>query len=272
MSIQQEKLKAIADKIRDKTGETDLIKPNDFVNKIDDVYNKGVNDGKKSQYDEFWDSYQQNGNRVDYIYGFYRLSCEYLHPKYKVIPKSIKLNDGTVSFDPKYHNMVYGCTKLKKIEKDYFDLSQYDNELGYNSNSTYGNYYTFANNPNLEIIEDVGMKPYSYYNTFRWCSKLHTIEVIRSNERTLFDQQVFHSCYELKNITIEGVIASNISFHDNPKLSKASIVSIVTHLSDTQGATLTLKKQAINREFPGEGEWDLFLAENKPSVWTINLV
>ena len=41
MSIQQEKLKAIADKIRDKTGETDLIKPNDFVNKIDDVYESG---------------------------------------------------------------------------------------------------------------------------------------------------------------------------------------------------------------------------------------
>lgn len=41
MSIQQEKLKAIADKIREKTGETNPIKPNDFVNKIDDVYNAG---------------------------------------------------------------------------------------------------------------------------------------------------------------------------------------------------------------------------------------
>ena len=46
---------------------------------FDDVYEAG----KKDQYNEFWDSYQQNGNRVDYIYGFYRLSCEYLHPKYK---------------------------------------------------------------------------------------------------------------------------------------------------------------------------------------------
>ena len=147
---------------------------------FDDVYEAG----KKDQYNEFWDSYQQNGNRVDYIYGFYRLSCEYLHPKYKVIPKSIKPNDGTVSYEPKYHNLVYGCTNLKKIEKAYFDLSQYKNELGYNSNSTYGNYYTFANNPKLEEIEDVGMQPYAYYNTFRWCPKLHTIEIIRSNEKT----------------------------------------------------------------------------------------
>lgn len=41
MSIQQEKFKAIADKIREKTNKTDVIKPNDFVNKIDEVYNAG---------------------------------------------------------------------------------------------------------------------------------------------------------------------------------------------------------------------------------------
>lgn len=38
LTIMQEKFKAIADKIREKLGITDLIKPNDFVNKIDDVY------------------------------------------------------------------------------------------------------------------------------------------------------------------------------------------------------------------------------------------
>ena len=232
---------------------------------FDDVYEAG----KKDQYNEFWDSYQQNGNRVDYIYGFYRLSCEYLHPKYKVIPKSIKPNDGTVSYEPKYHNLVYGCTNLKKIEKAYFDLSQYKNELGYNSNSSYGNYYTFANNPKLEEIEDVGMQPYAYYNTFRWCSKLHTIEIIRSNEKTLFDQQVFHNCYELQNIKIEGVIASNISFHDNPKLTKDSITSIVNALSVTTGATLTLKKTAVNNAFTTD-EWTL-LKNTKPN-WEIKLV
>ena len=238
----------------------------------DAVYDKGVSDGKKSQYDEFWDSVQQNGNKVDYTYCFYRWGGEYLHPKYKVIPKNIKPNDVTAPFDPRYHNKVCSCPNLKRIEKKYFDLSQYENEKGYMTQSTYGNYYTFAANARLEVIEDVGMQPYYYYSTFRWCPKLHTIEVVRSNEKTIFDMQWVNGCYALQNITIEGVIASDISFHTNGNLTKASIASIVTHLSDTQGATLTLKKQAINREFPGEGEWETFLAENKPSVWTISLV
>ena len=41
MSYQQQKFKAIADKIREYTGTTDLIIPNDFALKIDDVYEAG---------------------------------------------------------------------------------------------------------------------------------------------------------------------------------------------------------------------------------------
>ncbi len=41
MSVQQEKFKAIADKIREKTNTEDLIVPNDFADKIDDVYLAG---------------------------------------------------------------------------------------------------------------------------------------------------------------------------------------------------------------------------------------
>ena len=45
MSIQQEKFKEIADAIRKKTGTTDLIKPNDFANKINDVHRAGRTQG-----------------------------------------------------------------------------------------------------------------------------------------------------------------------------------------------------------------------------------
>ena len=87
MSVQQQKFKEIADKIREKTGETDLIKPSDFASKIDDVYTAGQNaggggsdaptyeqgfeDGKIAERDAFWDAYQQNGNRTGYTYAFY---------------------------------------------------------------------------------------------------------------------------------------------------------------------------------------------------------
>ena len=66
MSIMQEKFKAIADKIREKLDITELIKPNDFADKIDDVYAAG----KKAEYDAFWDVCQNNGERNDYQYAF----------------------------------------------------------------------------------------------------------------------------------------------------------------------------------------------------------
>ena len=48
MSYQQEEFRKIADKIREKTGTTDLIIPNEFASKIEDVYNKGFSEGANS--------------------------------------------------------------------------------------------------------------------------------------------------------------------------------------------------------------------------------
>ena len=208
----------------------------------DAVYDKGVSDGKQAGYDEFWDVVQDFGNRENYAYVFYHWNCEYIRPKYKVIPKAGKNNS--------YRCLHMCCNNpsLKKIEKEYFDLSQYESPTGYTS-ETSGNYYMFSACPNLEEIEDVGMKPYYYYATFAGCRKLHTIEVIRSHENTTFNPMVFRECTALENIKIEGVIAKDISFYQSPNLSKTSIESIINHLSDTTGATLTLSKTAVNNAF-----------------------
>ena len=86
MSIQQQKFKEIADKIREKTGTTDAIKPSEFASKIDDVYTAGQNAGGGSM-DAFWDVYQQNGERSNYQYAFYRDSWndEIYRPKYPIV-------------------------------------------------------------------------------------------------------------------------------------------------------------------------------------------
>lgn len=90
MSIQQEKFKAIADKIRGHLGTTDLIKPNEFADKIDVVaeekYAAGIEQGKQAQYDEFWDAYQNNGKRKDYESAFRFWQDEMFYPKYDIVP------------------------------------------------------------------------------------------------------------------------------------------------------------------------------------------
>lgn len=55
---------------------------------------------------------------------------------------------------------------------------------------------------------------------------------------------------KVRNISFEGVIGQNIDFRHSKLLSKASIESIITHLSDTaSGKTLTLSKKAVESAF-----------------------
>lgn len=99
MSYQQEKFKEIADKIREKTGTTDLIKPSEFASKIDDVfaagaasappiegdrYDEGYADGRDELIDKFWTSYQNNGSRTSYYYAFNYMRPDMFYPKYDI--------------------------------------------------------------------------------------------------------------------------------------------------------------------------------------------
>lgn len=70
------------EKIREKTGTTDLIKSGDLPEKIDDVFEKG----KQSNYDFLWDTLQENGNRTSYQYAFARSWTDDIYnPKYPII-------------------------------------------------------------------------------------------------------------------------------------------------------------------------------------------
>ena len=61
----------------------------------DEGYNSGYNDGltvgfdngEKAQYDEFWDSFQNNGKRTVYDYCFWRWNNTTFKPKYSIMPQ-----------------------------------------------------------------------------------------------------------------------------------------------------------------------------------------
>lgn len=89
--------KNACDAIREKTGSTDLIKSGDMAEKImgisgggdDGSYNEGFEDGKKAEYDVFWDIFQQNGERTWYWGAFTGpgWTDEIFKPKYPIIAK-----------------------------------------------------------------------------------------------------------------------------------------------------------------------------------------
>lgn len=77
-----EKMTAIADAIREKTGGTEALGLDAMAESIGEVYEAG----QKSEYDDFWDVFQNNGNRTSYRYAFYGVYWKdsNYNPKYKI--------------------------------------------------------------------------------------------------------------------------------------------------------------------------------------------
>lgn len=204
-----------------------------YADKVDAVYDKGVTDGKKSQYDEFWDAFQQNGNRTNYRYAFY----------------NIMWND--ITYNPKYPIV---CSANSSQMFDYSGIT--------------------------DTKVDITVTMAGVGQLFK-TQNLITIKKLIVTENVTFNQW-FQNASSLQNITIEGVIGNDIDLQYSTMLTKESIASIVNALSDTQGATLTLSKEAVNREFGSDtsDEWIKTIADKVSSyngvtydgLWTISLV
>ena len=65
MSV-NEKMTAIADNIRSKTGKTELLNLDDMASGVNEVYEAG----KEKEWSDFWDNFQNKGKRVNYHYAF----------------------------------------------------------------------------------------------------------------------------------------------------------------------------------------------------------
>lgn len=120
MSTQQERFKLIADKIREKIGISELIKPSDFPEKIDEVFDAG----KMSH----WDGLQQNGERTDYSYAFCNTNYEEINPKYPITAEKVmyifmgcsKLKDASnivIDITAEKPNMMYACSNCNSMTK-----------------------------------------------------------------------------------------------------------------------------------------------------------
>lgn len=113
-------------------------------------------------------------------------------------------------------------------------------------------------------------------NCFYGMSNCHTIRKFTVNEKTTF-AGTFTKATSLVNIEIGGTIGQNFNIQGSTKLSKESIASIITSLSETKsGVTLTLPEQAVNNmTYPFTykeviyNSWEELIATK--SNWTISL-
>ena len=200
-------------------------------------YNEGYDDGEqrgreygelvgeRAQYDLFWDTLQQNGNRADYEKAFcgWMGAQDIFKPKYDIKPTG-RVNDMFRGFRT-YISLSNVCQE-QGIVMDFSKVTEFTNFL-YNT-----------------AIYQVGVIDCSSTTTlgsaFNNASSLNTIEKLIVHEGITSYTSCFENSNLLKNITIEGVIAGtnfNISRHNN--LTFDSLVSIILALKDYSGTSTT---------------------------------
>ena len=206
-----------------------------YADKIDDVHEKG----KQAGIEDFWDKYQDNGNRTDYGYAFAGdgWTDEMYNPKYPIVINPPSVTNRLTSL---FQNSRVTATKQPII----IQTSATNNTPFYACQS-------LVEITELRLDTDMG----TVSGSFNGCTKLKTIK-----------------------ITGSGKFLGTVTFKNSQNLTKESIISIIDALSpDVTGQTLTLPKVAVNREFGinvddvstwGEGSDYRKLVDTKPN-WTI---
>ena len=170
-----------------------------------------------------WDGIQNNGARDDYSGAFRYWGNEQINPKYKVEPTGMACE------------MFYECRNLKSIDKNLFDLSKAEY---YAKDERSAGYNLCAQCRALEVFPDIGLQAGYYGSTWWSCTELHTIEIMRVTETSVFTVGSFRGCKKLQNIlNIVGEIGRNIWFVQSPLLSVETQKRLIKRLKNYKGTS-----------------------------------
>ncbi len=220
MSTVNEKMTVIADAIRERTGETELLTLDDMATDIPKVYEAG----KKSQYDEFWDNYQDKGKLKNHNHAF----------------RGEGWND--ITYDPKYDMQPSTATGMFASSKisDIYKGGRIN--IDFSKTTQFGTlFYGMQNLVRLKEISTVSAS--SCNQLFDYDTNLEEIEkLILKDDGSQVVTNMFGWCTALQKIKIEGCFGKDISFSHSSKLTYESLMGeqgIVNALKGYSGTTST---------------------------------
>lgn len=200
-------------------------------------YAEGETAGRENQYNDFWDNFQQKGERFDYSHAFAGVGWndEIFKPEYNIAPLSAA-------------NMfsLSRITNLKSIIDDLgivldFSKSSSVTNLFKDSTITHSGVIVTTSAPNL--------KQFLYNSTnLIYVEKL----ILKSDGTQTFDSTLsFGNCTALTHMIVEGVIGkAGFDVHWSP-LDIESLVSIMNALqdktTDTSGTVWKVTLGAANK-------------------------
>ena len=224
------------------------------------IYDTAFAEGKQAEYNIFWDNFQSNGSRTNYLNGF--------------------SGDGwnATTFKPKYSmNVSYGYQMFRNARVN-VDLVELCNSLGiemtFGRNTDFTQTFQNCRFTRVGVIDTTSASTLS--STFA-TSYIKTIDklVLKAAGGQTFSS-TFNGASGLEEITeIEGVFSNAVSFNVSP-LNAKSLVNVVEHLSESaSGKSVTFLTSAVNNadwSTTNDASWEDLVAQKKPSGWTISLV
>lgn len=204
--------------------------------------------------------YQHGGTRGDYKMAFTGTGWtrDTFNPVYDMNP--------TIAYGMFWYNTIGGdLAELLESKGVTLDISN-------STNSTYA--FAYTNFTRYGVLSFLKATSLSY--TFANCPKLKTIDnIILKSDGTNTFGSTFTGDTELENVTITGVIGSNIDFGDCKLLTVASLLSILTALTKdstkAKSKTLTLPT-AVKTKLEYDTKCSEQLALAVDAGWTISYI
>ena len=184
----------------------------------DEVYEAG----KKSQYDEFWDNFQDYGKRTIYV-------------------RTFGYNWNDVNFKPKYDMIVTGSLQYAFAYSDITDIAARLEECNVKFDTTKATSFS-----EMIIVSKVTRLPElntygvtGFARAFVGANLVTIDKLILKEDGSQTFNNTFQGDSKLENIEIEGKIGNDISFSNSSKLTYESLMSIISALKDYSGTTTT---------------------------------
>ena len=240
----------IADKIRTHMSSFQKSKPSELPQAVDDLfffgtqmgqeagfqggYDFGLEIGKQTEYDRFWDNAQDFGNRNVYTnaFGGGLWNDETFKPKYDIVP-----TDSLAMFELTDIVDLVGVLEKQGVTLDF-------------SNSTRStNMFDYAKTKYIGIVDTRSMADLN--RTFSRSAVVSIQGLILRDDGSQTFSNILQSCPYLEHMPVEGVIGKNgFNVSSSKKLDKESNESIVNCLSTiTTGLTVTMSLDAVNKAF-----------------------
>ena len=185
---------------------------------------KGIEEGKKSEYDAFWDSYQSYGNATYYSHRFAGQGW----------------ND--VTFKPKYNIRVVGSADRMFRGTGSLNLRQRLLDCGVTMDTSKGTsfQYAFSHGKITELPKLDFSGTTTVDATLSGDTKLIYIEEMVVHENLKYSSP-FNNCTSLEHLIVTGTIGQNGFDVSACPLSHDSLMSIINALkSGVSGLTVTL--------------------------------